>query len=319
MTSNPLLKPPVLEPGDQIALVAPSGSSPSEALKDSIAYLQQCGYLVKPGSHLFDSYQYLAGRDAERAADLMDAFSETRTRAIFCTRGGYGCGRLLDRIDYDEIARNPKILLGYSDTTALHLALYARLGLVGFTGALATLDLLPRPRASFTQRSLWRTLTSAVPLGAFSSRSMQVLVPGRARGRLLGGCLSLLCSLLGTRFLPDFEGAILLLEDIGESPYQIDRMLNQLRLAGILSQVSGIVMGQFKNCFTGSRRACSLTLAQIIEDLARDLGIPIVAGFPYGHFKRRYVLPLGVSAILDTSVPELHLTEAALQSRDGDL
>ncbi len=318
MTPHPLLKPSVLKPGDQIALVAPSGSSPPAALKDSITYLQQFGYLVKPGSHLFESYQYLAGHDAERAADLMEAFSDTRTRAIFCARGGYGCSRLLDRLDYDEIARNPKILLGYSDTTALHLALYARLGLVGFTGALATLDLLPGQRASFTQRSLWRTLTSSVPLGAFSPRSMQVLAPGRACGRLLGGCLSLLCSLLGTRFLPDLEGAILLLEDIGESPYQIDRMLNQLRLAGILSQVSGIILGQFKDCFTGSRKACSLTLAQIVKDLARNLGIPIVAGFPYGHFKRRYVLPLGVSAVLDTSVPELHLTEAALQSRDGD-
>ena len=286
-------------------------------MKDSIAYLQQRGYSVKPGRHLFQRYKYLAGRDDERVADLMEAFSDGRTRAVFCARGGYGCSRLLDRLDYDKIARNPKILLGHSDTTALHLALYARLGLVGFTGALATLDLGAGSRTSFTQGSLWRTLTSTAPLGALPARSMQVLAPGRARGRLLGGCLSLLCSLLGTPFLPDFKGAILLLEDIGERPYQIDRMLNQLRLAGILSQVSGIVLGQFKDCFTGPRKACSLTLAQIVKDLARDLRIPIVAGFPYGHFRRRFVLPLGVSAILDTTVPGLHLTEAALKSREG--
>ena len=319
MTPKPLLKPPVLEPGDQIALVAPSGRPPPAALNESIAYLQQCGYRVKTGRHLFQSYKYLAGRDEERVADLMEAFSDVRTRAIFCARGGYGCSRLLDRLDYDKIAGNPKVLLGHSDTTALHLALYARLGLVGFTGALATLDLRPGPRTSFTQGSLWRALTTTEPLGALPASSMQVLAPGRACGPLLGGCLSLVCSLLGTPFLPDFKGAILLLEDVGERPYQIDRMLNQLRLAGILSQVSGIVLGQFMDCFTGPRKACSLTLSQIVEDLARDLPIPIVAGFPYGHFKRRFVLPLGVSAILDTQVPGLQITEAALKSGDGSL
>jgi muramoyltetrapeptide carboxypeptidase len=306
-----LRKPPPLRPGNAIALIAPSGCPQPERLEQSIACLEQQGYGVRPGRHLRDQYQYLSGRDADRAADLMEAFADGEVRAIFCARGGYGTGRLLDRLDYDLVARSPKVLVGFSDTTALQLALYARSGLVSFTGSLATLDLAPEGDP-FTRASLWRVLTRPVPLGSLEISDLEILRPGRARGPLLGGCLALLCSLLGTPYQPDLKGAILLLEDVGEYPYRLDRMLNHLRLAGVLSQINGLIFGQFKDCFTEEEMPHSLTLREMVADLTAGLEIPIVANFPYGHFPRRLVLPLGVEAVLDAERPEIRIIEPAL-------
>jgi muramoyltetrapeptide carboxypeptidase len=294
--------------------VAPSGCPPAEHLDACIAYLEERGYRVSLGRHLYDRHHYLAGRDADRAADLMEAFLDPGVRAIFCARGGYGSGRLLDRLDYGRIAAHPKIVVGFSDTTALHLALYGRAGLVGFTGALASMDLRTDHRDPFTEASLWRAVTSTDPLGRVpaDAASVQVLRPGRAAGPLVGGCLSLLCSLLGTPYQPPLQGAVLLLEDVSEYPYRLDRMLNQLRLAGILSQAAGLVLGQFKDCFTPEEMEHSPPLEEMVLDLTEGLDIPVLAHFPYGHFARRLVLPLGVQAILDTDRPGLSLDEPAL-------
>ncbi len=307
------LKASALNPGDCIALVSPSGASPASSIAACTAYLQQHGYHVKPGPHCLDRYQYLAGKDAHRSADLMDAFIDPSVQAIFCTRGGYGTGRLLDWLDYGFIADNPKIVLGFSDTTALQLALFARTNLVCFTGALAGLDFAKNKPDAFTETSFWQAVTQTTPLGRLPlPNSLRILCPGRAQGPILGGCLSLVCSLIGTPYLPNFDGALLLLEDIGEDPYRLDRMLNQLRLAGILNRLNGLILGEFKNCYTQDNTPLSLSLEQIINDLAGQLDIPIVAGFPYGHFKRRLVVPLGIEAILDTALPEICLNESAL-------
>lgn len=304
-------RPRPLRPGDQIALVAPSGPVPAESIAAGIAYLEGRGYGVRPGKHLFARHHYLAGGDAARAADLMEAFADPRISAVFCARGGYGAGRLLDRLDYELIAAHPKIALGFSDTTGLHLALWARAGLVCFTGSLVSLDLAGE-RDPFTEEWLWKTLTTAGPLGPLPlGPQVQVVRPGRAVGPLLGGCLALLCSLMGTPYLPDLSGAILLLEDVGEYPYRLDRMLNQLRLAGILEKLSGLVLGQFKDCFTPEEMEHSPPLAEMVLELTQRLEVPILAGVPYGHFARRLVLPLGVEAVLDTAVPQLRIAESA--------
>lgn len=306
-----LLKPGPLQPGDLIALVGPSGPAPRERLEVGIAYLEGRGYRVRPGRHLFARHHYLAGTDQQRAEDLGEAFADPQVRAVFCARGGYGTGRLLDRIDYAAVAADPKIVLGFSDTTGLHLALQARCGLVCFTGGLVSMDLAGE-RDPFTEEWLWRTLTSKTPLGALPlGEEFRVLRPGWAAGPLRGGCLSLLCSLMGTEYVPELKGAILLLEDVDEYPYRLDRMLNHLRLAGVLEHIGGLVLGQFKDCFKPEEMGHSPDLAEMVMELTEGLDLPVVTGVPYGHFKRRLVLPLGVQAVLDTALPELRLTETA--------
>ncbi len=305
------LKPGVLRPGDLIALVGPSGPAPRERLEAGIAYLEGCGYSVRPGPHLFDRHHYLAGTDQQRAADLGAALADPEVRAVFCARGGYGAGRLLDRLDYRAVAADPKIVLGFSDTTGLHLALQARAGLVCFTGSLVSMD-LGEDGDAFTREWLWKALTTPGPLGPLPlGGEFRVLRPGRASGPLRGGCLSLLCSLLGTPYVPDLKGAILLLEDVDEYPYRLDRMLNHLRLAGVLGDIGGLVLGQFKDCFTPEEMGRSPDLEEMVMELTDGLDLPVVAGVPYGHFRTRLVLPLGVRAVLDTQVPELNLVESA--------
>ena len=206
---NPLRKAAPLQPGATIALVAPSGPSPPDQINRAITYLEQRGYKVAPGKNLYRTQHYLAGSDTQRADDLMEAFTAAEVSAVLCTRGGYGSTRLLDQLDYPQI--QTKFLLGFSDTTGLHLALYARLGLVGFTGALAAFDLGREDRDNFTEDSLWRTLVDPAPLGRLplDEKTCAVLRPGRATGPLVGGNLALLCSLLGTPYMPPLERALL--------------------------------------------------------------------------------------------------------------
>ena len=327
-TSAPDAPPPSLrkarplEPGDQIALVAPSRTASPELVQASKSYLERRGYKVLLGEHLCHAYHYLAGPDKDRAADLMGAFADPDIRAVFCARGGYGSGRILPLLDYELLARSPKILLGFSDTTALLLALYRTIGLVGFTGALTDYDLSAPAPDTVLESSLWRSLCSPQPLGRLPVESLElrVLQHGRATGPLVPANLALLCSLMGTPFSPDLTGAILLLEDVDEYPYRIDRMLNQLRLGGVIARAGGIVFGSFRDCFTPEEMEHSPTLEEMVADLIDAVEIPIVCGFPFGHQPRRLVprwalvLPVGVAATLDTAGPHLPIDEAALST-----
>ena len=310
----PLLRARPLRPGDRIALVAPSRPADPERVRASISYFEGRGYSVRVGEHICDTHHYLAGSDRDRAADLMAAFADPDVGAVFCARGGYGSGRILPHLDYQLLARNPKVLMGFSDTTALLLALYRRIGLVCFTGALTDFDLASPAPEPLLESSLWRCLTSCRPLGRLpvESTELQVLRHGRATGPLIPANLALLCSLMGSPYSPDLSGAILLLEDVGEYPYRIDRMLNQLRLAGILAAAGGLVFGPFRDCFTPEEMEQSPTLEQMLTDLTDGTEIPMVTGFPYGHLPRRLVLPIGVSASLDTAGPHLTIEAPAL-------
>ncbi len=310
------LKPKVLRSGDRVALIAPSRPSSTDAIDRAVHHIEQRGYEVVCGSHIKARYGYLAGSDEQRASDLNWAFQDDRTQAIICARGGYGSGRILDRVDYDLVAANPKILVGFSDTTALQLALLRKSGLVSFSGALAGLDIRRGGESSSTLRNLWRALESVEPLGPVPSKAEGVDVwnQGRCSGPLLGGCLALVCSLLGTDYQPDFGGSVLLLEDIGEDPYRIDRMFNQLRLAGILEQISGLALGRFRGCFTRAAVPDSFTLQEIVRDHLEGTQIPVVANLPYGHYRTRVVVPLGVNAALDTDAPNLRITESAFST-----
>ena len=285
-------------------------------MEASRAYIETRGYEVTLGEHLCETYHYLAGTDGERADDLMAAFADPSIRAVFCARGGYGSGRLLPLLDYGLLARCAKILVGFSDTTALLLALHRQVGLVGFTGALTDNDLAPSPPDDLLETSLWRGLTCCEPLGALPADpgELQVVRPGRASGPLIPANLAVLCSLMGTPFMPDLTGAILLLEVVDEYPYRIDRMLNQLRLAGILERAGGLVFGPFRDCFTPEEMVDSPTLEEMLHDLTDGVAMPIVTGFPYGHVRRRLVLPIGVTATLDTAGPHLSIDQAAVRA-----
>lgn len=307
------LKPPALTDGGQIAIVAPARPSAAQLLAEARAYFEGRGYRVTEGEHVSDHHHYLAGTDMDRAQDLMTAFEDTQIEAIICARGGYGSGRLLSLLDYDRIASNPKTFVGFSDTTALQLALYHRSGLISFSGALADIDLARRPPDPLVEESLWSALTSADPLGDLGvTYPLQVLQAGSnlAVGPLIPANLAVLCSLIGTPYMPDLSGAILLLEDVDEHPYRLDRMLNQLRLADILPRLSGLVFGEFKDCFVGNDT--DPTLEQLALEATRGLDLTVVGEFPYGHHVSRVVVPVGVAAAISVEDRALHVTGTAL-------
>ena len=313
-----LNRPGVLEPGDLVALVAPSRPASERGTREAAAYLEQLGYRVEISPSIHDRHYYLAGTDETRAAELNRVFAAPEIRAVFCARGGFGSGRLLDRLEYDAVRSDPKVVAGFSDSTALLLALYSRARLAVFNGALADFDLGKR-RDPLVEASLWPLVTSPEPLGEVpeAAESMGVVRPGTARGPLVPANLALLCSLLGTPFFPPLDGALLVLEDIEEYPYRIDRMLNQLRLAGVFERLGGLLFGQFRDCFTAEEMEEAPTLAELALEHTRGTDFPIVAGLPFSHFARRLVLPVGVRAELDTSVPSLKITEAAVVNPAG--
>ena len=279
-------------------------------------YLEARGYRVRRGAHLHDRYHYLGGRDTDRTRDLMQAFLDDDVSALLCVRGGFGTGRLLEHLDYDAIAAHPKAVIGFSDTTGLHLALYARAGLVGFTGTLADTDLGQPPPEPLLEGTLWHLLTSNQALGPLPATAEGPLAwrAGRARGPLVPANLSLLCSLLGTPYAPPLDGAVLLLEDVWEAPYRIDRMFTHLRLAGVFDRISGLALGVFEHCFVPTEMADSPSLEEIVLDAIGDRRLPVVAGLEFGHRRRRAVLPVGVPARLDAGATgEVSLLEPAVE------
>ncbi|MFJ3616872.1 LD-carboxypeptidase [Streptomyces iakyrus] len=308
---NQLVRPPRLAPGARVAVVAPSGPVPEERLQAGLDILR--GWDLDPvvAPHVLDRQRdldYLAGTDAQRAADLQAAWCDPSVAAVLCARGGYGAQRMVDLLDWTAMrAAGPKVFVGFSDVTVLHQAFATRLGLVTLYGpAAAGVDFLKNARAQdhlratlFDPESV-RTLTAVPPGGT-------ALVPGRARGVTLGGCLSLLASDLGTPHArPGARGGLLLVEDVGESPYRVDRYLTQLLRNGWLDGAAGIVLGSWAAC--GPREG----LRAVFADRLGGLGVPVVEEFGFGHGEGALTMPLGVRAELDAGTGTLTLDEPAL-------
>jgi muramoyltetrapeptide carboxypeptidase len=310
-----ILKPPRLRRGDVIGLIAPaSPPMPADRIEAGVRYLERLGYRVKLGRHVRAVHGYLAGTDAQRAEDLNAMLSDPQVHAVFALRGGYGTPRLLPLVDYGTVRRRPKIVAGSSDLTALQLALFRRAGLVTFSGPMVTTDFARDPDP-FTEEQFWRMLTSARIAGRLPQPPDSLTAPrhpGSAEGRLLGGNLSLLVSGLGTAFSPSFRQAVLVLEDVGEPPYRLDRMFTQLRNAGILARLAGLVLGQFPRCTPQDRRQPHLTLRQILGQVACWADVPAVAGLAYGHVRRKLTLPLGVRVRLGADRGQLEVLESAV-------
>lgn len=296
-------RPPPLHRGARVALVSPAGPLGEADLQRAEDNARALGWDPVVGAHALARCGYLAGSDEERLHDLNAALADDSIDGIWCLRGGYGAMRLLERLDYAALRRRPKVLLGYSDITALHAALSTRAGVITFHGPTARAVLTP-----FSRRSLERALRGEESCG--EAPDATALVPGRARGRLAGGNLAVLCALCGTPFAPVLDGAIVVLEDVGEAVYRIDRMLVQLRLAGLLTRCAGLVFGQFTEIPSGAvdERTARSALDELLREAAEQIGVPCMAGAPVGHTDDQWTLPLGQIAELDVDALTLRAT-----------
>jgi len=294
-----ITKPPKLRPGDLIGVISPAGPVDEAGLKPDLDLLVSSGFKVRPAAHLYDRQDYLAGDDDARLSDLHAMFLNREINAIFCSRGGYGSLRLLDRVDYDLIREHPKIIVGYSDITALLMAIYKKTGLITFHGPMV------RGLSSLhddNRAHLFQLISSDQPV-SFSPMTGKRIISGRAQGPLMGGNLSLICHLVGTSYLPSLDGCILFVEDRGEPAYRIDRMLTHLALSGQLKGIAGLIGGEFLDCGEIS------LIDNLLNRLASDLNIPLITGFPTGHGLKNLALPIGIPAQLDTGLMTLSTLE----------
>ncbi len=296
------LKPLPLRPRDTVHVVAPAGPFDRPGFEAGMAMVS-ARYSPVHRPDLFSAHRYLAGDDARRQEELASAFRDTQARAIFCARGGYGAMRLLPGLPLADAA--PSNLVGFSDITALHLALQA-VGRVSIHGPVLT-QLGKQP--ADVQARLFHLLESAEPAPPLPGTD--TYVPGTAEGPLLGGNLSVLTRLLGTPYLPSFEGAVLLLEDVGERPYRLDRMWTHLKLAGVFNQVRGIVLGEFTGC---EEKDADYGSADVLRSLAEETGLPCAAGFPIGHGAINHPVALGTRVRLDADAARLTFLEGAVRA-----
>jgi muramoyltetrapeptide carboxypeptidase len=312
-----ITKPLRLQPGMTIGLIAPSSSLAEAKIQQALTNLTTLGFKTKLGPHVREQLGFLAGPDDGRLADLHAAFADPEVDAVWCLRGGYGLTRILHRIDFELIKRHPKPLLGYSDITALHVAVHQKTGLVTLHAQAAVAEFTPYTLRHLQDTLLAPTAPYVVPVFAEMERPSPEYQPftirhGRAEGRLTGGNLCLLAAMCGTPFEPKFAGRMVFLEDVGEQPYRIDRMLTQLLHATDLSKAAGIALGVFNDC-QPKPDSLSLSLEETLRDRLGNLGIPVLAGLPFGHISNQCVMPLGVEATLDTEAQTLTFLETAVR------
>jgi muramoyltetrapeptide carboxypeptidase len=317
-----LIKPAALRQGDTIGLVVPATAIETpEWITIAKEIAESRGFKVVMGKHVGKAYGYLAGSDKERADDINEMFSRSDVKGVFPISGGWGSMRILPHLDFDMIRKNPKVFIGFSDITTLHLAFYKFAGLVTFHG--------PNIRSSFNEYVsdyYYRAMMSSEPLGLLKQPPLPagekvdkenriiILNGGKVSGELVGGNLSLLVTTLGTPFEIDLKGKILFLEDVGEEPYRVDRMLTHLFLSGALNDAAGIVVGKMRDCVpkeTGF--IASLTLEEIFRTRLGTLGKPAIYGLSFGHIRDHITLPIGVKATLDADAKTLTIDEGAVR------
>ncbi|MCI1944882.1 S66 peptidase family protein [Clostridium luticellarii] len=299
-----------LKNGDTIGIISPSGAWEPEKIKKSIKFLNDLGFKIKEGKHIYDRWGYLAGKDIDRAQDLMDMFLDPEVDMILCTRGGYGTMRLADLIDFDIIKRNPKIFAGFSDITVLLNSIFEKCGIITFHSPMCNTDF-----DDFTLKSFLDTLMLGYnPFTIENPKNIPTYYFNGeyTSGKLVGGNLSLICSLLGTPYAINTENKILFIEDVGEEPYRIDRMLTQLTLSGDLQKCKGFIMGQFKNCQLPHYER-SLTLTEILEDRILSLKKPTLINFQSGHSYPRITLPIGADVEVNFKEGKVNLLDPVVK------
>ena len=314
-----LLLPNSLKKGDTIGLISPSAAT-TDRMEFTYAKeaMEALGLKVKLGENLKNRFGHLAGTDQERANDLNAMFADPDIRAIICLRGGSGAARILPMIDYDGVKRNPKPVLGYSDITALHCALFSQTGLITFhgqngTGSWNSFNVKQFEQVFFEKALVTykNEMTKGDDLVAKGNR-IQTLKGGTAEGRILGGNLTVLSALSGTPYYPDFQNAILFIEDIGEDPYRIDRMMSTLQLNGTLGKIKGFIFGQCSDCKPGGGYG-AFTVDQIMDQYVLPLGIPAYIGAMIGHIPRQFIVPVGAKVRMNADAGTFTLLESVFQ------
>lgn len=292
-----VLRPRRLVEGDAVALVSPSGPVPQERIDAAVNVLSGWGLRPQVFPNATGKHRYFAGEDQARLSDLKAALEDPDMRAVWCLRGGYGMQRIVDQLDYDAIAADPKLVIGFSDITALHLALWQRIRLASVHGPVAAQ--FDRGADSVTARAARQAVMTGEAITVTkddSEPSAPATTSGVASGPLIGGNLSLVAASLGTPDMPLMDGAILLLEEVDEPHYKVDRMLTHLRRSGVIEGVAGVAIGQFTNCPEA---------AEILLDRLGSLGVPMLGGLPIGHGEQHFAVPLGIPSILDVTAQTL--------------
>ncbi|MBI3363373.1 MAG: LD-carboxypeptidase [Ignavibacteriae bacterium] len=309
-----IIKPSALKRGDIIGICAPaSAPDADDTLDKGIRYLERLGYRIVLGNNIHKKRGYLAGTDAQRASDLNDLFDDSRVKAIFTVRGGYGSHRILSLLNYMTIKRNPKILVGYSDITALQLAIFSKTALITFAGPMISSDMGKRFTGE-AEEWFWQCMTSTkkLPPLSYEKNSLQQLgTKNVSSGILLGGNLSLVAALVGTPYFPPIQDIVFLLEEIDERPYRIDRLLQQIKLAGLIDRSKGIALGTFIGC-TPAKGKSSLTLREVFHETFHDYSYPILSGFRHGHLKNPVTIPIGIRVRLNARRERMEFLEPAL-------
>jgi muramoyltetrapeptide carboxypeptidase len=310
-----VIKPPRLKKGDTIGIISPA-SAPMDLsrIDKGIAYLEKLGYKVKEGKYIRQEYGYLSGTDEERLYDLHDMFSDKNIKAIFCTRGGYGTPRILNKINYSLIKKNPKIFVGYSDLTGMQNAIYKKTGLITFSGPMLAVEMY-NTIDPFTEENFWRMISSPKKIGQLVNPENEMLISnkaGKTTGLLLGGNLSLVLAIFGTPYLPNLKHNILIIEDIDEEPYKVDRYLAQLRNSGLLNEIAGLIIGEMTDCEPKDKTKPSLSLEQVLKDYLSDLKLPIIQNLKYGHVPKKLTIPFGIKAKMDSNKNSIEFLEGAV-------
>lgn len=319
-TDEKIVKPRGLKEGDTIGIVSPASaifeSEPYQIAKESF---EAMGLKVKFGKFTESRYGHLAGTDEERAEEFNDMFRDRDVKAVIALRGGAGSARILDKIDYEAIRKNPKIFIGYSDITAIHLAVFKKTGLVTFHGPVAVSSWNSFAYEYFRKLLFdGEAITYTNPKNkgdelTQTSNRIRTITEGTAKGELLGGNLSVVTSIMGTPYFPtDWKNKILYIEDIGEHIYAVDRMMSQLELGGVLKQISGFVFGKCNGCDPGGNGYGSLTLEEVIDHYLKPLNIPAFSGAMIGHIDDNITLPNGIEAEIDAGIGSIHLLSPAV-------
>lgn len=314
-----MILPAALKPGDLIQLVTPASPASEEKIQKAISNLEGQGFKVKYSDAIRNRFGHLAGTDAQRLEDFHSAFEDKAVKAVWCVRGGYGCTRILPHINYPLIKANPKILIGYSDVTALLNAIHQRTGLVGFHGPVGATPFTTYNVDNFNAVLMQPSKGHQINLSPFykekedTAYQPYVITAGRVTAPLVGGNLCLLATMAGTPFQVDFKDKLVFIEDVGEKPYRIDRMLTQLFQSSNLHLAKGIILGIFEDCLPKNEEF-SLSLADTLKLCFEKTSMPIVYGFTFGHIQNMCTFPLGVTATLDTTTFSVTIEQDAVSN-----
>ncbi|MHB2150603.1 S66 peptidase family protein [Calditrichota bacterium LG25] len=291
-----------------VGVLAPAFPPDAARLEKGIHYLKSMGFNVKRGKSLSAAHMYFSGSDSLRVKDIETFFADPEVDMIVCARGGWGALRMLDQLDYELIGQNPKPFVGYSDVTTLQLAFWAKSRVPAFSGPMVAVE-MGDGIDPFTERHFWGQVFNDDPWYEFSfaAETVQVWQNGATSGTMIGGCLSMLAHQLGTPFMPDLTNAILFLEDVGEAPYKIDRYLAQLKQAGIFDRLSALILGEFIDCVDDSPSRKEVSVEDVLHDYFDSRPYPVLYRFPYGHGMRKFTMPIGVKAELNTEQKVLKL------------